>query len=131
MHGLESVVVARGKPNPIKLLLAWWITNSIVGGIISLNSFTYNYDPYGYDHYSYSDPTIGLVTIGVLTAIGFLAYYFLNKEVTIRLLYGKDSVQWLTIHPPLWERLFGQGGLTISLEEANRIAQVFRVLKDS
>lgn len=119
MKGLDSIGIARGKPNPLVLLMVWMAVNVFISAANEASS--------GYGDGS----SAGSVILGLITLAGFVAYYFFNQVVTIRLQYGKDSVQQLTIHPPFWERLSGGGGVDMSLEEANRIAQVFRVLKDN
>lgn len=122
MHGLNSIGIARGKPNPIGVIFTWIAINYIMIGI---------YESTRHYSMSYSDPTVGYVMLAVITLIPCLIYYFLNKVVSIVLYDGTDKVQRITIHPPFWERLFGKGGLLMTLDDANRVAQVFRVLKDS
>lgn len=122
MRGLNSIGIDRGKPNPIGVLFTWIAINYLMIGFYeSTRSYSMGY----------SDPSAGYVMLALITGIGCLAFYLLNKVVSITLYDGSDRVQQITIHPPFWERLFGKTGLTMSLEDANRIAQVFRVLKDS
>jgi hypothetical protein len=114
LGALGAITVDRSKRNPLLLFLQWAVLNALISRPSPLNDF---------------NPGGGAVLIGLFLTVWFIGYYILTTVTEISLIGDKATIKFI-IFPPLLERLSGHSGLDMPLADANRLAQIFRVLKD-
>lgn len=113
LKGLNTIQVDRQKPNPLGLILPFLLIAGIFGMVAALAE------------------SEGLATIGVLLAALICITYYLTQRVT-RFTFsesGQPEVRF-EVYPPILERLAGREAPELPLEDADRVVQIFRVLKD-
>jgi hypothetical protein len=114
LEGLNSTTVSQQRLNPLILFVQYLITVSILSFLWI--SITYDES--------------GLLMFSFLVFCAFLYYYIICKVTVISFSEGGDEAMKFAIYPAFLERLTGREGLDMPLEDANRLVQIFRVLKD-
>jgi hypothetical protein len=116
LEGLNSVDVTRRRPNPIALIGPF----AVAFIAVSFLSFLMT----GGDD---SD----LITGGFLAFTGCALYYLTQRMTQITFREAGNPEIRFQVYPPILERIFGRPSPELPLEDANRIIQIFRVLKDA
>ncbi len=115
LSGISSCEVGQTRMNPFVVLFRFMIAavviNVFIGGIF--------------------DAEGGYPLLTFLVFCGFAYYWFITKITEMTLSEAGDDVIAFEIYPPLLERVTGGSGLDLPSTEANRIVQIFRVLKDA
>lgn len=114
LDGLNSITVAQKRLNPLILFIQFLVTAAIANFIwISLMG---------------GGDISELLTL--LIFAGFVYYFVICKVTFVAFSEGGAETMKFAIYPAFLERIFGGGGLDMPLDDANRLVQIFRVLKE-
>jgi hypothetical protein len=116
LEGLNSIEVSRKRPNPLMLFGPFLLIFAIVYAISAVMTG--------------GDDSDG-ITAGFVALAGCALYYFTQRVTRVSLREAGNPEICFEIFPPILERLFGRSAPELPLEDANRIVQIFRVLKGS
>jgi hypothetical protein len=114
LSSLGTCTVGQQRTNPLVLLFQFMVAAVVINGLAAGMMNVYE----GYPLFTF------------LVFCGFVYYWFITKITVIALSEAGDNVVKFANYPAFLERITGQGGLDMPLEDANRLAQIFRVLKD-
>ncbi len=116
LEGLNSIEVSRSRPNPLTLFGPFFLIFVIVYVISAAMTG--------------GDDSDGL-TAGFLAFAGCALYYFTQRVTRVSLREAGNPEIRFDIYPPILERIFGRAAPEMPLEDANRLVQIFRVLRGS
>ena len=114
LDGLNSITVAQKRLNPLIMFVQFLVTAAIAN-FIWMTLFG------GGDISS-------LLTLLIFGS--FVYYYIICKVTFVAFSESGNEAMKFAIYPAFLERIFGGGGLDMPLDDANRLVQIFRVLKE-
>lgn len=115
LSGISALEVTQRRLNPLLLLLQFALITIPLNTAVADTAGAYD----------------GYPLLTFLIFCGFAYYYFVCRITLFSFTEAGESVVKFAVYPALLERLTGRTGLDMPLDDANRLVQIFRVLKDA